>query len=148
MLQVPLGEVQATEAAVGNDRCVPSASQRGEAERLLPVAPALGEGSERAQGPRQPRPGLDPHVCTGRTRLLVRSLHVPPQQLGRPAEVADAEVYLPQAIGCLHLQGAIAEFGREREGLPARRNGAVGVSRYPAYRWPSWPAPIPAGPDR
>ena len=60
VLQVPLGEVQEAEAAVGNDRCGPSAFQRGEAERLLPVAPALGEGPERAQGPRQPRPGLDP----------------------------------------------------------------------------------------
>ena len=59
--QVPLGEVQVAEAAVGNDRCEPSACQRGEAERLLPVAPALGEGPERAQGPRQPRLGL---ICT------------------------------------------------------------------------------------
>ena len=101
VLQVPLGEVQVAEAAVGNDRCVPSAFQRGEAERLLPVAPALGEGPERAQGPRQPRPGLDPHVCTGRARLPVRRLHVPPQQLGRPAEVADGIVCLPQVIGML-----------------------------------------------
>ena len=68
-LQVPLGEVQLAETTVGNDRCVPSAFPRGEAERLLPVAPALGEGPECAQGPRQPRPGLDPHVCTGRARL-------------------------------------------------------------------------------
>ena len=80
---------------------LPSAFQRGEAERLLPVAPALGEGPERAQGPRQPRPGLDPHVCTGRARLPVRRLHVPPQQLGRPAEVAEGIVYLPQVIGWL-----------------------------------------------
>src|SRR5712691_9984588 len=42
-LQVSLGEVQVAEAAVDNDRCVPSAFQRGEAERLLPVAPALGK---------------------------------------------------------------------------------------------------------
>ena len=56
MLQVPLGEVQGAELGVDNDRCLPSAFQRGEAERLLPVAPALGEGPERAQGPRQPRP--------------------------------------------------------------------------------------------
>ena len=78
---------------------VPSAFQRGEAERLLPVAPALGEGPERAQGPRQPRPGPDPHVCPGRARLPVRRLHAPPQQLGRPAEVADGIVGLPQVIG-------------------------------------------------
>ena len=119
---------------MGNDRCVPSAFQRGEAERLLPVAPALSEGPERAQGPRQPRPGLDPHVCTGRTRRPVRSLHVPPQQLGRPAEVAEGIVYLPQVIGGLPLQGAVAERGREFEGLLARRDGAVGVSRQPECR--------------
>ena len=80
---------------MGNDRCSPSAFQRGEAERFLPVAPALGEGPERAQGPRQPRQGLDPQVCTGPTRLPVRRLHAPPQQLGRPAEVADGIVCLP-----------------------------------------------------
>jgi hypothetical protein len=55
-----------------------------------------------------------------------------PQQLGRPAEVASGLVYLPQVMGCVHLQGTIAEFGREFEGLPARRNSAVGISRYPA----------------
>ena len=147
VLQVPLGEVQVAEAAVGNDRCVPSACQRGEAERLLPVAPALGEGPERAQGPRQPRLGLDPQVCTGRARLPVRRLHVLPQQLGRPAEVADGMVYLPQAIGCLHLQGAVAERGRELEGLLARRHGAVVVSRHPEYtghpgQHPSQPGPV------
>ena len=70
VLQVPLGEVQLAEAAVGNDWCLPSACQRGEAERLLPVAPALGEGPERAQGPRQPRLGPDLHVCTGRPDSL------------------------------------------------------------------------------
>jgi hypothetical protein len=57
VLQVPLGEVQVAERAVDNNRCSPSACQRSEAERLLPVAPALGECSEIAQGPRQPRPG-------------------------------------------------------------------------------------------
>ena len=107
----------------------PRPVQRGQAERLLPVAPALGEGPELAQSPRQPRLGLDPLVCTGRASLPIRSLHAPPQQLGRPAEVADVIVYLPQGIGCLYLQGALAECGREFEGLPARRNGAVGVSR-------------------
>ena len=99
VLQVPLGEVQAAEAGVGNDWCIPSACQRGEAERLLPVAPTLGEGPKRAQGPRQPRPGLDPQDCTGRASLPVRRLHAAPQQLGRPAEVADGIVYLPQVIG-------------------------------------------------
>ena len=54
-LQVPLGEVQEAEAAVDNDWCGPWAFQHGEAERFLPVAPALGEGPELAQGPRQPR---------------------------------------------------------------------------------------------
>ena len=135
------------EAAVGNDRCIPSAFQRGEAERLLPVAPALGEGPERAQGPRQPRLGLDPQVCPGRARLPVRRLHVPPQQLGRPAEVADVIVCPPQDKRGAHLQGAVAECGREFEGLPACCNGAVGVSRHPAYlghpgQHPSQPDPI------
>ena len=130
-LQVPLGEVQLAETTVGNDRCDPSAFQRGEAQRLLPVAPALGEGPELAQGIRQPRPGLDPHVCTGPARPPVRRLHAPPEQLGRPAEVADGHVDLPQAKACLRLQGAIAERGRELEGLLARRQGAVGVSRDP-----------------
>src|SRR5262249_29725026 len=45
-LQVPLGEVQVTEAGEGTDRCLSSAFQRGEAERLLPVALALGEGPD------------------------------------------------------------------------------------------------------
>src|SRR6266542_3402092 len=47
VLQVSLGEVQEAEAAVGSDRCGSSAFLRGETERLLPVAPTLGEGSER-----------------------------------------------------------------------------------------------------
>ena len=88
LLQVPLGEVQLAEAAMGDDRCGPSALQRGEAERLLPVAPALGEGPERAQRPRQPRAGKALRVRTRRARLPVRRLHAPLQQLGRPAEVA------------------------------------------------------------
>ncbi len=147
VLQVPLGEVQVAEAAVGKDRCAPSACQRGEAERLLPMAPALGEGPEHAQGPRQPRLGLDPQLCPGRARLPVRRLHAPPQQLGCPAEVADGRVCLSQAMGCLHLQGALAERGRELEGLLARRYGAVEVSRDPvclAYlgQHPSQPGPI------
>ena len=83
VLQVPLGEVQVAEAAVGNGRCAPAACQRGEAERFLPVAPALGEGPERAQGPRQPCPGLEPEY-TGRARLPVRSLHAPPQESRPP----------------------------------------------------------------
>ena len=117
---------------VGNDRCVPSACQCGEAEGLLPVARALGECSKRAQERRQPRPRSAPHVCTGRAGLPVRCLHVPPQELGRPAEVADGLVCQPQVIGCLHLQGAVAERDRELEGLLARRHSAVGVSREPA----------------
>src|SRR5262249_17846398 len=51
VLQVTLGEGQETEAAVDHNRGGPAAYQRGEAERLLPVAPALGEGPERAQNP-------------------------------------------------------------------------------------------------
>ena len=52
VLQVPLGEVQEAEAAVDHDRVLPSAFERGEAERFLPVTLALGEGSELAQSPR------------------------------------------------------------------------------------------------
>src|SRR5439155_13166569 len=52
VLQVPLGEVEVAEAAVGNDRRGPSACQHGEAERLLPVAPTFGECPDLAQGPR------------------------------------------------------------------------------------------------
>jgi hypothetical protein len=131
LLQVPFDEVQVAEPGVGDDRCVPSAFHGGEAERLLPMTPALGKCSERAQGPRQPRPGLDEQVCTGRARLPVRRLDVPPQQLGRPAEVADGIVSLPQAKRCVLLQGNVAERGRKREGLLARRNGAIGVSCQP-----------------
>src|SRR5256886_3128681 len=40
-LQVPLGEVEPAETAVGRDRCGASACQRGHAECLFPVAPAL-----------------------------------------------------------------------------------------------------------
>ena len=146
-LQVPLGEVQAAEPAVGSDRCICSAFQRGEAERLLPVAPALGEGPELAQGLRQPRLGPDPHICPGRVRLPVRNLHAPPPQFGRPAEVTDGIVYRPQEIGCLLLQGAVAERGRELAGLLACHHGAVGVSRYPEYKghlgqYPSQPGPV------
>ena len=73
----------------------PAACQRGEAERLLPVAPALSEGPEVAQSPRQPRPGLDPLLYWA-ARCVVRRLDAPPQQLGRPTEVADGIVGLPQ----------------------------------------------------
>jgi len=55
----PPCEGQLAETDVDNHQYGPSAFQRGEAERLLPVALALGECPERAQGPRQPRPGLD-----------------------------------------------------------------------------------------
>src|SRR5262249_50893608 len=115
--------------------------------RLLPVAPALGEGSKLAQGPCQPRPGLDPHVCPGRARLLVRRLHALLQQLGGLAEVADGMVYQPQAKGCFPLQGAVVERSREREALLACRHGAVEVSCYPEYtghmgQYPSQPGPV------
>ena len=47
----------------------------------------------------------------------------------------------------MHLQGALAELGRKRKGLPAHRHGAVGVSRHPEYmghrdQHPSQPRPI------
>jgi hypothetical protein len=50
-LQVPLSEVQMTEVAVGNDGCVSAADQGGEAKRLLPATPTLGEVPEVAQVP-------------------------------------------------------------------------------------------------
>jgi hypothetical protein len=56
--QVHLGEGQVAEAAVSHDRGEPSACPLGKAERLLCVAPALGEAPQRAQGPRQVRLGL------------------------------------------------------------------------------------------
>jgi hypothetical protein len=77
--QVSLAEVHVAEAAVGMDRHGPAAFPCGEAERLLPVTPPLGEGPERTQGLRQKRLGLDPHSCTGLARLPIRRLHVPPQ---------------------------------------------------------------------
>jgi hypothetical protein len=147
VLQIPLGEVQEAETAVGNDRGVPSACQWGEAERLLPVAIALGKGSERTQSPRQPCMGPDRHVCTKPARLPVRCLYVPPPQLGLPAEVAGGGVCLPQAIGCFRLQGAVAECDGERQGLLARRHGAVSISRESESlghlgQHPSLPRPI------
>src|SRR5262249_34993227 len=78
MLQVPLGKVELAKAAMGYDRYGPSAFQRSEAERLFPVASALGEFPEHAQGLHQPHPGPDTHVCTGRARFPVRGLHVLP----------------------------------------------------------------------
>src|SRR5262245_60331766 len=56
-------------------------------------------------------------------------------------------VYLPQVMGCLYLQGALAQVSREREGLLARRYRAVVVSRDPQStghrgQRPSQPSPI------
>src|SRR5262252_1114718 len=95
--------------AMGYNRCGPAPFPRGEAERLFPVAPALGEGPQRAQGPRQPCPRLDPQARTERARLPVCSLDALLQQRGRLAEVADGMVDLPQVQGCSCLQGAIVE---------------------------------------
>src|SRR5262249_27272537 len=147
VLQVPLGEVQEAEAAVGNDQCLPSTFERGEAERFLPVPPALGEGSERTQGPRRQRLSLEPYVCTGPARLPVCRLYAPPQQFSRPAEVADAKVCVAQAPGCSCLQGTLAKRGREFEGLLARCYRTVVVSRLPQYnghidQHPSQPGPV------
>ena len=64
--QVPLSEVQPTETAMGNDRCLPSAFERGEAECLLAMTPALGEGPERAK------------VCASHARGLIRWLRSVP----------------------------------------------------------------------
>src|SRR5262249_56799641 len=51
VLQVTLGEVQLAEEAVDNDWCSADAFQRGEAERLLRVPPALRQGPKPAHGP-------------------------------------------------------------------------------------------------
>src|SRR5262249_10942813 len=99
-----------------------------------------------AQGPRQPRLRLEPYACTGPARLPVCRLYAPPQQLDCPAEVADVIVCLPQAKGCLPLQGAVAERGRKREGLLARCYGTVGVSRLPKYTGPTAQHPSQPGP--
>ena len=77
MFQAPFTDVQEAEAGVGNNQCGPSTLQPGEAERLLPVTLALGEGPELVQGPRQPRLGTDPHVCTGRAGLPLCRLYAP-----------------------------------------------------------------------
>src|SRR5262249_19791 len=95
VLQVPLDEVQEAEAGVGNNRGGPPVVQGGQAEGLLPVAPALGKGSEHAQGQRQPRLGPEPQVYIGRPRLPLCSLHAPLQQRSRPAEVAHGLVDQP-----------------------------------------------------
>ena len=116
------------EAAVGNNRGEPAACPRGEAERFLPVMPAIREGPELAQGPRQPRPGLDPFRYWA-SRGVVRCCDAPPQQLGRPPEVADGIVGLPQEIGGVPLHGAVGEAGRKFQGLLAHRHGAVIVCR-------------------
>src|SRR5262249_19713402 len=94
------------------------------------------------------RLGLDQQAWTGRARLPLRRLYVSPEELGRPVEVADGIVCLPQAMGCLLLRGGVAERGREFKGLPARRNGAIEVSRLPECPRHAGPAPVPARPDR
>ena len=102
------------ERTVGHDRLDPAACQRGEAERLLP----------RGAGPRR-RLQARPRWCASRARDPIRTgldsrsatstLHR--CQLGCSAEVADSKVGLPQVIGGVHLQGALAKFGRKLEGL-------------------------------
>jgi hypothetical protein len=128
VLQVPLREVQAAEATAGIHRIVPAAFHRRQAEGLLPVPPALGEGPEITQGEHQQRPRIDPRGDIGRASLPVHRLHAPAQQLGRSTVGTDGIVCLPQAKGCLPLQGAVAERGREFEGLLARCNGGVEFS--------------------
>src|SRR5262245_22946631 len=56
-------------------------------------------------------------------------------------------------MGCLRLQGAIAELDREREDLLASRNSAVVVSRDPEDighpdQYPSQPSPIVERPSQ
>src|SRR5262249_54045411 len=97
VLQVSLVEVQEAEGEVRHDWCARSASHCSEAERLLPVALARGEGPKRAQGLHQPRLRPDTHVCTVRTRCPLRNLDAPPQELSRPVIVADSPVCFPQA---------------------------------------------------
>ena len=110
------------------------------------MAPALGEGPERAQDPRQPRPRS--------VRLSV--LGVPDSRSAASTFHRSSSAARPKSPMAgmpapgnrmLALQGAVAERGREIEGLLARRNSAVGVSRLPAYlghpgQHPSQPGPI------
>ena len=54
---------------------------------------------------------------------------------------------IPRLRDASHLQGTLAERGREFEGLLARRHGTVGVSRLPEYKGhtgqhPSQPGPV------
>src|SRR5207253_9382725 len=69
--QVSLSEVELAQAPMHHDRGDAAAFQPGEAEGLLPVAPALREGPERTQDPGQPGPGPDSKVGIGRARLPV-----------------------------------------------------------------------------
>ena len=84
----------------------------------------------RRSGLRQTRPGLEP-------QRLYWACQTPGPQPPRSAAAArppGRNRPWPDAapgMGCLHLQGAIAELSREIEGLLARRNGAVVVSRPP-----------------
>ena len=53
------------------------------------------------------------------------------KSFGANAEVAAVSVYLPQAMACLDLQGALPELDGEIKGQLARHNRAVEVSRGP-----------------
>ena len=96
-LQVSLGEVQVAEApwamigAVPRPSTVARRSASSPWRRPSVKAPsALKVSASHA---------WDDRASTGRPRLPVRRLHAPPQQLGRPAEVADEILGLAQANG-------------------------------------------------
>ena len=113
---------------MGNDRCLPSAFSRGEAERLLSMTPALGECAEVAQGLRQPRPGRLRQFMLGvpDSRSATSTFHRP--NSAAQTKLPTAAVGHPQEHGCVRLQSAIAKLGREIASLPAHSNGAVKVS--------------------
>jgi hypothetical protein len=68
-----------------------------------------------------------------RPGFLAEPLHNPPQQRGRLAEVADRDICLTQVQRRACLEGTIAEFSGDRQGLLAGCNGALKVHRYPAH---------------
>ena len=110
---------------MGVFRCRPV--WRGEAPPPRDADPRRSPRGRSSSAPATP--GTQSASYAGRARLPVRRLYDAPQQFGRLSEVARRPVCVCQGIGCLCLHGALAEFGRQLDGLPACRNGAVEVSR-------------------
>ena len=144
----PLGRGTARRHSRGQPSALPPAFRRGEAEQPPPrgAGPRRRPRARSRSVPARPGPG-SATLSLGVLKRPVRHFHIAPQQLGRPTEVADSIVYLPQTMGCSHLQSTIAERGCELEGLLAGSNRAVEVSRHPEYlgypgQHPYQPGPI------